>query len=85
MLDVICYTCYMLYIEPTGTHGTKYKKLNAMQEDHFVLETPHRETTVFGSHDLKYYTTSDWLGQGGALKQHIKTCGDHCDVEMSYR
>ena len=28
------------------------------------METPYRETTVLGSQNPKYYTTSDWLGPG---------------------
>ena len=37
---------------------------NAIQGEHCVLETPYRETIVFGFNDSEYYTTSDWLGPG---------------------
>ena len=37
---------------------------NAVQGGICVLEMSYRGTIVFWTHDLKYYTTSDWLGQG---------------------
>ena len=39
-------------------------KKTEIQGDHCIRETPYRETTVFRSHDPKYYTTSDWLAPG---------------------
>ena len=39
-------------------------KNKAIQKTNCVLETPYRGPIVFGSHDPKYHSTSDWLGPG---------------------
>ena len=44
---------------------------------------PYRETTVFRSHDPKYYTTSNWLAPETCKKHTIQ--GDHCVWETPYR
>ena len=53
--------------------GVAKKQNNAIQSDRCVLETPCRETTVFGSHDQKYETTSDSLNQGTNITPYRKT------------
>ena len=64
-LYAICYMLYVIcHILWTGAHNGNQQiilpqiglaqnqiKNNAIQEDPCVLETPYRETTVFGSHD----------------------------------
>ena len=80
---------------PTGANGDQRVPMGPMgatgsmeaNGSQCVWETPYRETTVFRSHDPKYYTTSDWLAPG----QIFQTChtgrplclgnaiqGDHC-------
>ena len=58
-------------------------KQNGIQGDHCVLDTPYRETTVFGPHDPKYDTTSDWLVPTQKQTKHIQ--GDHCVLETPYK
>ena len=48
-------------------HKTTLK--NAIHGTHCVWETPYRETTVFWSHDPKYYATSNSLGPGNIIKK----------------
>ena len=58
------------------------QKENVMQGGKCIVETPYRDTTVFGSHDPKYYTASDWLGPG-TTNDAIQ--GAHCVLETPYR
>ena len=59
-------------------------KNNAIQGDHCVLETPYRETIVFGSHNQKDYAASDWLGPGQDPKSRVDDHGQHFRVDDSW-
>ena len=58
-------------------------KNNGIQGDHSVLETPYRETNVFGSHGPQYNATSDLFGPGETKNSAIP--GDHCILKTPYR
>ena len=75
-----------IILRQIGLRHEQYFK-HAIQGDHYVWETPYRETTVFRSHDSTYYTTLDWLGPkqtfqtwhtGRPLCLRNAIHGDHC-------